>query len=154
MHFLVIVMTRGMINSLIHPSQSIISPFTLSWIMANISRRSTRRLRETSDTMPLLDHCFNMQPSPKTKAAHSPEPPLKRSQTTLRLRLQPRGLRPETWWKSLTAFGPLNEGLEQKLQHERAVAQEEVRQEWMQRLRPKPYRQCSPAKRGKGYRRG
>ena len=141
-----IVMTRETINSLISPSQSIISPPTLSWIMGNISRRSTRRLRDTSDTMPLLDHCFNMQPSPKNKAANSPEPPLKRSQSTLRLRLQQRCLRPETWWKSLTAFGPLNEGLEQKLQHERAVAQEEVRQEWMQRLRPKPHRQCPPAK--------
>ncbi|KAJ5531392.1 hypothetical protein N7527_004785 [Penicillium freii] len=77
--------------------------------------------------MPLLDHCFNMQPSPKTKVTYSPEPPLKRSQTTLRLRLQQRCLRPETWWKSLMAFGPVNKGLEQKLQHKRAVAQEEVR---------------------------
>jgi hypothetical protein len=36
------------------------------------------------------------------------------------------------------------------LEHEKAIATEEIRQEWMRRLRPMPHRQNPPAKNGRG----
>jgi hypothetical protein len=38
---------------------------------------------------------------------------------------------------------------EHMLEHEKAIATEEIRQEWMRRLRPMLHRQNPPAKKGK-----
>jgi hypothetical protein len=57
---------------------------------------------------------------------------------------------PEAWWTCLTAFGAHDNISEHILEHEKAIATEEIRQEWMRRLRPMPHRQNPPAKKGKG----
>ncbi|OGE47081.1 hypothetical protein PENARI_c067G04236 [Penicillium arizonense] len=115
--------------------------------MPVISRQPTRRGREEPDTMPLLHRRPNTRPSRKPKGANSPtQSTSQREQTTLRLRLQRRCLNPETWWTSLTAFGAHDNVSEDMLEHEKAIATEEVRQEWMRRLRPMPHRQSPPVK--------
>ena len=35
-----------------------------------------------------------------------------------------------------------HEKLKEEMQYERCIAQEEVRQDWMRRLRPMPHRAC------------
>ncbi|CAG8656214.1 unnamed protein product [Penicillium salamii] len=104
---------------------------------------SMHRAQDASGTMPLLDHRPNSRPSNKSKAANNPfQPPLKRAQAMLGRRLQPRCLRPATWWKPIMGFDIDSEALEEKMQCERSTAQEEVRQDWMRRLRPMPHRAC------------
>ncbi|OQD94937.1 hypothetical protein PENSOL_c023G09167 [Penicillium solitum] len=110
------------------------------------SLRSMRRAQDASGTMPLLDHRPNSRPSKKSKAANNPfQPPLKRAQAMLGRRLQLRCLRPPTWWEPIMGFDTNNEKLKEKAQNERCIAQEEVRQDWMRRLRPMPHRSCPRA---------
>ncbi|CAG8169057.1 unnamed protein product [Penicillium olsonii] len=107
------------------------------------SLRCSHRAQDTTGTMPLLDHQLNTRPSRKSKAANNPDlPPLKRAQAMLRRRLQQRCLRSETRWEPIMGFDTHSEALKEKMQHERCIAQEEVRQDWMRRLRPKPHRAC------------
>ncbi|OQD73332.1 hypothetical protein PENANT_c106G00549 [Penicillium antarcticum] len=117
--------------------------------MPAISRQPMRRAGDELDAMPLLGRRSNKRPSQKTKGANSlAESKLQRDQPTLRLRLQQRCLKPETWWTSLTAFDAHDDVSEHMLEHEKAIATEETRQEWMRRLRPMPHRQNPPAKKG------
>ncbi|KAJ6068194.1 uncharacterized protein N7446_005249 [Penicillium canescens] len=122
--------------------------------MPAISRQPTRRAVDELDAMPLLGRRPNTRPSLKPKGVNSPaKSTLQRDQPTLRLRLQQRCLKPETWWTSLTAFGAHGDISGHVLEHEKAIAVEETRQEWMQRLRPMPHRQNPPAKKGTERRR-
>ncbi|KAJ5230981.1 hypothetical protein N7489_011689 [Penicillium chrysogenum] len=122
--------------------------------MPVISRQPTRRPGDELDAMPLLGRRPNKRPSRKPKGVNSPaESTLQRDQPTLRLRFQQRCLKPETWWTSLTAFGADDDTSEHMLEHEKAIATEETRQEWMRRLRPMPHRQNAPAKKGTERRR-
>ncbi|CAG8018759.1 hypothetical protein DTO013E5_10225 [Penicillium roqueforti] len=106
------------------------------------SLRSMRRTQDASGTMPLLDHRPKSQSSKKSKAANSPvQSPLKRAQAMLGRRLQQRCLRPATWWQPIMGVDT-HEKLKEEMQYERCIAQEEVRQDWMRRLRPMPHRAC------------
>ncbi|KAI3281145.1 hypothetical protein DTO002I6_9944 [Penicillium roqueforti] len=94
------------------------------------SLRCSRRAQDAAGTMPLLDHRPITRLSRKSKAANnSVQPALKRAQDMLLRRLQQRCLRPETWWEPITGLGPHCGVLEQKMQHEKCIAQEEVQQE-------------------------
>ncbi|KAJ5829157.1 uncharacterized protein N7525_007410 [Penicillium rubens] len=122
--------------------------------MPLISRQPTHPAGDELDTMPLLVRRPNTRPSRKSKGANSPaQSTLQRDQPTLRLRLQQRCMTPEAWWTSLTASGAHDNISKHMLEHEKAIATEEIRQEWMRRLRPMPHRQNPPAKEGKGHKR-
>jgi hypothetical protein len=128
-HFLVIVMAT--INSIGSPSRNIISP-VLPGTMPVTCRQLTHSAREDLDNMPLLDRRPNTRPSRKPKGANSlTQSTLQREQTMLRLRLWQRCLKPETWWTSPTAFGAHNDNSEGMVKYEKAIATEEVRQEWV-----------------------
>ncbi|KAK9846672.1 hypothetical protein MYU51_001955 [Penicillium brevicompactum] len=106
------------------------------------SLRSIRCAQDASDTMPLLDHRPNSRLPKKSKAANNPfQPPLKRAQAMLERRLQQRCLRPATRWEPIMGV-VTHEKLKEEMQYERCIAQEEVRQDWMRRLRPMPHRAC------------
>lgn len=132
------------INSPGLSSHGFITCFILFGVMVDKSSlRSMCRAQDASGTMPLLDHSPNSRPSKKSKAANNPvQPPLKRAQAMLGRRLQQRCLRPATWWEPIMGFDTHSEALKEKMQHERCIAQKEVRQEWMRRLRPMPHRAC------------
>ncbi|KAJ5775819.1 uncharacterized protein N7511_000830 [Penicillium nucicola] len=119
--------------------------------MPVISRQPTRHLDEL-DAMPLLGRSPSKQPR-KPKGANSlTESVLQRDHPKLRLRFQQRCLKPETWWTSLTAFGAHGD-ISHMLEHEKAIATEETRQEWMRRLRPMPHRLSPPLKQEKQHKR-
>ncbi|OGE47393.1 hypothetical protein PENARI_c046G03311 [Penicillium arizonense] len=100
--------------------------------MPVLCRQLTHSAREELDTMPLLDRRPNTQPSRKPKGANSlTQSTLQREQTMLRLRLRQRCLKLETWWTPLTAFGAHNDNSEGMVEYEKAIATEEVRQEWV-----------------------
>ncbi|KAJ6038989.1 hypothetical protein N7499_002893 [Penicillium canescens] len=91
--------------------------------MPAISRQPTRRAVDELDAMPLLGRRPNTRPSLKPKGVNSPaNSTLQRDQPTLRLRLQQRCLKPETWWTSLTAFGAHGDISGHVLEHEKAIA--------------------------------
>jgi hypothetical protein len=118
--------------------------FTVFNVMIDKSSlRYMCRAQDTSGKMPLLDHRPNSRPSKKSKTANNPfQPPLKRAQAILGRRLQLRCLRPATWWEPITGSDIDSEASKEKMQHGRCIAQEEVRQQWMRRLGPKPHRAC------------
>jgi hypothetical protein len=109
--------------------------------MVDHYRRSTHRAQDASDTTPLLDH----RPRKSKAAKNQVQPPLQRAHAMFRLQLPQTCLKSAVWWKPAAVFNPRSEDMEQKLQNEKAIVQEEVRQEWMRRLRPRPHRKCSPA---------
>ncbi|KAJ5775851.1 uncharacterized protein N7511_000862 [Penicillium nucicola] len=120
--------------------------------MPVISRQPTRYSVDEPDAKPLLCRSPSKR-SRKPKGANSlTESALQRDQPTLRLQFQQRCLKPETWWTSLTAFGTHGD-ISHMLEHEKAIATEETRQEWMRRLRPMPHRLSPPVKQGKQHKR-
>jgi hypothetical protein len=102
---------------------------------------NTRSARQRSRT----DHCQHQQQSRSTGRFYTHPS----GQTTLRLRLRQE------------YFGPVEErptpakklDWNHRAQVQQGQAREQIRQDWLRRLRPKPHRQCSPAKRGGGNRR-
>ena len=134
--------------------------------MGNSSRRPTRRsTSDVSEITPLLARPANT-PSPRHRRPtdHSQRreeresagrfythPASGRGQTTFQLRLRQEYFDPgpaDAWWTSHKALDSDCRGGEQQ-----AITQEQTRQDWLQRLRPKPHRQSSPPKRGNGNRR-
>ncbi|KAJ5775809.1 uncharacterized protein N7511_000820 [Penicillium nucicola] len=121
--------------------------------MPVISRQPTRYSVDELDAMPLLGRNPSKRRPRKSKDTNSlTKSALQRDQPTLRLRFQQRCLKPETWWTSLTAFGAYDD-ISHMLEHEKAIATEETRQEWMRRLRPMPHRLSPPVKQGKQHKR-
>lgn len=150
------------INSPARPSEDVYCLYEHSELgkMGNSSRRPTRRSTgDVSETTPLLARPANT-PSPRCRrpADHSQHgegsagrfythPASGRGQTTFQLRLRQEYFDPgpaDAWWTSHKALDSDCRSGEQQ-----AITQEQTRQDWLQRLRPKPHRQSSPPKRGK-----
>lgn len=134
--------------------------------MGNSSRKPTRgSTSDVSEITPLLARPANT-PSPRHRSPadysqHREErgsagrfyahPASRRGQTTFQLRLQQEYFDPgpaDARWTSPKALDS-----DCRSEKEQAISQDQTRQAWLQRLRPKPHRQSSPPKRGNRSRR-
>ncbi|KAJ6105191.1 hypothetical protein N7523_010280 [Penicillium sp. IBT 18751x] len=123
--------------------------------MAQTSRKRRRPAEDSdSDTANLLGQSFKMRPAAKKRRAATPPPGRGRAtagninigpsrQSRITLRLGPRRHRDaeqaaKAWWAA-------SELLEQERvegEQDKAVAKEELRQDWIRRLRPTPARRA------------